>query len=75
MNNIWSHIELDNVYWENMNWLQYFIYGPFHSIALPVRPEYFSQYQLIKGKICSMFLKCLAKMDLILMLSKFSGYR
>jgi hypothetical protein len=43
--------------------------GAFYLMAWPVRPEFFSLYQ---WKIWSTFLKYLAKMDLILMLSKFS---
>jgi hypothetical protein len=44
--------------------------GAFHLMAWPVRPD---SFLCINGKIWSMFLKYLAKMDLILMLSKFSG--
>jgi hypothetical protein len=39
-------------------------------MAWPVRPEFFSLYQL--WKIWSIFLKNLGEMDIILMLSKFS---
>jgi hypothetical protein len=44
----------------------FYCWGSFHLMAWPV-------FLCINGKISSMFLKYLAKMDLILILSKFSS--